>query len=107
MRAQVRPLRGAWTEVTMAKVGGWRVKPHRRMGTLKPLENWRCGPPSAGSRCPLCGLVHRGGLGELVAYDACAQVSKVISLKSCLPFTRKGPKQESLTEALPPRLEHW
>lgn len=39
----------------------------------------------------------RGGLGELAAWAIHPHIYKATSLKSCLPFTREGPKQESFT----------
>lgn len=67
------------------------------MGNLEPRSLGSLAFPALASCCSLSCRVHEGGLGELIAWDTPPpQLCKVTFLKSCLPFTRKGLKQETL-----------
>lgn len=98
----------AWSVVPTASAEGWRVRtrPHPGEEPASPRS------PGGSAFLPLTSSCSFPCLFMGVAWvrpsRGCTCPKPVVtSLRSCLPFTGKGLKQESLTEAVPPRLEHW
>ena len=107
---ELAPMKGAMKRSPQGR--SWRLEGKNEApawwGNAEPLLG-SLGPSSfsTGLLVPPLPPCSSGGSGELTARDAQPEIHNATSLPSCLPFTRKDPKQEGLTQALPPGLWHW